>query len=364
MTRQQQAINGDPAALATERAMEELRRGRAIRLLGTDRCTLAAAVETLEAPIFERLRSLEPDSMTLFVTPERCLALDIEPTFPGPVAIPLEAATGLDALRALAGVLRDAPVDRSPLRVEPARARSRIEAGFRLAKAARLLPALLMVQSDEPADDGILGIREADIAGPPDDELTLVSRARVPLVSAVDSEIVLFRQRYGLGEHLAILIGAPTAVDVAPVRLHSACLTGDVLGSLRCDCGDQLERAVSRMASLGGGVLLYLDQEGRGIGLANKLRAYALQDSGLDTVDADQHLGFLSDERSYGAAAAMLRELGIERIRLLTNNPGKIDALTAHGIEVVGRLPLISPVNAHNRRYLETKLVRAGHLAE
>jgi GTP cyclohydrolase II len=147
-----------------------------------------------------------------------------------------------------------------------------------------------------------------------------------------------------------------------PVRLHSACLTGDLLGSLRCDCGEQLRTAVQRIAALGGGVLLYLDQEGRGIGLPNKLRAYVLQDGGLDTVDADRHLGFLADERSYDVAAALLTELGYKRIRLLTNNPQKINSLRDHGIEVVGRVPLVTTSNSHNERYLRAKHERAGHL--
>ena len=146
------------------------------------------------------------------------------------------------------------------------------------------------------------------------------------------------------------------------MRLHSACLTGDLLGSLRCDCGEQLRTAVTRIGALGGGVLLYLDQEGRGIGLPNKLRAYVLQDGGLDTVDADQHLGFLADERSYDVAAALLTELGYKRIRLLTNNPQKINSLRDHGIEVVGRLPLVTMSNRHNERYLRAKHERAGPL--
>src|SRR5690606_24980774 len=171
-------------------------------------------------------------------------------------------------------------------------------------------------------------------AAPARPRLERMSQSRVPLSEAIDCELALFRDEHGLGEHVAVLIGKPDLDDVVPVRLHSACLTGDLLGSLRCDCGDQLRTAVGRIAELGGGVLLYLDQEGRGIGLANKLRAYALQDSGLDTIDADRHLGFLSDERSYEVAAALLQELGIARIRLLTNNPQKIEALRAHGIEV------------------------------
>ena len=149
-----------------------------------------------------------------------------------------------------------------------------------------------------------------------------------------------------------------------PVRLHSACLTGDLLGSLRCDCGEQLRTAVARIAALGGGVLLYLDQEGRGIGLPNKLRAYVLQDEGLDTVDADRHLGFLADERTYdgrGRAAARARH---QADPPLTNNPQKINALRDHGIEIAGRLPLVTSSNSHNERYLKAKPERAGHLAE
>jgi len=192
--------------------------------------------------------------------------------------------------------------------------------------------------------------------------LQLLSRARVPLADAVECEIAVFRDEHSLAEHVAVVIGQPDAANAVPVRLHSACLTGDLLGSLRCDCGEQLRTAVARIEALGGGVLLYLDQEGRGIGLPNKLRAYVLQDGGLDTVDADQHLGFLADERSYDVAAALLTELGYKRIRLLTNNPQKINSLRDHGIEVVGRLPLVTTSNRHNERYLRAKQERAGHL--
>jgi GTP cyclohydrolase II len=170
----------------------------------------------------------------------------------------------------------------------------------------------------------------------------------------------VFREVDGDAEHLAIVIGQPAAGSAVPVRLHSACLTGDLLNSLRCDCGPQLQRAMAQLCETGG-VLLYLAQEGRGTGLANKLRAYRLQDAGLDTLQADRYLGFREDERDFAAAAAMLQALGHTRIRLLTNNPQKIDALRQAGIEVVGRLPLHGPVNDHNLRYLQTKQ-RAGHL--
>jgi GTP cyclohydrolase II len=146
------------------------------------------------------------------------------------------------------------------------------------------------------------------------------------------------------------------------VRLHSECLTGDVFGSLKCDCGPQLRHALALIEGAGGGVLLYLRQEGRGIGLANKLRAYALQDRGLDTVDANLRLGFADDERGYGEAAAMLRELGIGEVRLLTNNPAKVGALQAAGIKVVERVPHHMPTNPHNADYVATKQSKSGHL--
>src|SRR5690606_19037755 len=224
-------------------------------------------------------------------------------------------------------------------------------AALALAKAARLVPALVGFEAEPGEDREIVQISAADVeqharAGAA--SLKLTSKARVPLADATDCEIALFRAEHGESEHVAVIIGKPRFDDVVPVRLHSACLTGDLLGSLRCDCGEQLRTAVSRIASLGGGVLLYLDQEGRGIGLPNKLRAYTLQDAGLDTVDADRHLGFLSDERNYDVAAVLLEQLGVKRITLLTNNPQKISALREHGIEVVGRLPLVGATNTPN----------------
>ncbi len=163
-------------------------------------------------------------------------------------------------------------------------------------------------------------------------------------------------------EHLAILVGQPDAADAPLVRLHSECFTGDLLGSLRCDCGPQLRGAIRRMTEEGAGALLYLAQEGRGIGLVSKLRAYALQDQGLDTLEANRALGWEADERDFMAAATMLDLLGIRRIRLLTNNPGKIAALAACGVEVVGRERHVFAPNGINDHYLATKAERFGHL--
>lgn len=195
--------------------------------------------------------------------------------------------------------------------------------------------------------------------------LRCISEADVPLANAPDTRFVLFREPDGLREHIAVVIGDTEKWSAAvPVRLHSACLTGDLFDSLRCDCGEQLRTSISSIQSMGGGVLLYLAQEGRGIGLANKLRAYALQDQGMDTVEADQALGFGDDERRYGVAVDMLRSLDIGRIHLLTNNPLKVDALTAAGIDVVEQGRVFGSVTHQNRRYLSAKANRSGHLLQ
>jgi GTP cyclohydrolase II len=347
--------------------VSELQRGRAVHVAGTGAGLVAAAVETIQAPVFERLVAAGHARAVLLLTAERALAARLAPRMSGPVAVRLRAAASLERLRALAGVgpagePDDLSVDLAPHSAPLA------AAAFHLAKAARLVPALIGFETGAAPPAGVLTLGiDAVLHHAPrfgHQALRLISRARVPLADAVDCQIAVFRDEHSLAEHVAVVIGAPDAASTVPVRLHSACLTGDLLGSLRCDCGEQLRTAVARIAALGGGVLLYLDQEGRGIGLPNKLRAYVLQDGGLDTLDADRHLGFLADERSYDVAAALLRELGIERIHLLTNNPQKITALRSHGIEIVGRLPLVATTNSHNERYLRAKLERAGHLAE
>jgi GTP cyclohydrolase II len=361
------SINGERAALTFDRAVGELRRGRVIRIIDGERAMLVGAIETLQGPVFARLVAAGGGRCVLLVTAERARAAGLAQQIGGAVALALPPGIGIDALRSVAGVAPKS-VERTVLVANskpPCGALA--AAGFKLAKSGRLVPALLGFLTNGHDDDGLVSIDASDIeqhvrfGG---HSVQLVSRARVPLADAVDSEIALFRDEHGLAEHVAVIIGKFDQKSAVPVRLHSACLTGDLLGSLRCDCGEQLRTAVARIAALGGGVLLYLDQEGRGIGLPNKLRAYALQDEGLDTVDADQHLGFLADERTYEVAAALLAELGLKRITLLTNNPLKISALRDHGIEIVNRQPLVTTSNAHNERYLKAKTERAGHLAE
>ena len=217
-----------------------------------------------------------------------------------------------------------------------------------------LLPGLLSV-----ALAHVRAYRAARIAS-----LRIVGRAQTPLEGAPNSEFVVFRGGEGLRDQVAIVVGAPDFAQPVTVRLHSACLTGDLFGSLKCDCGDQLRNSVRLMASNGGGVLLYLDQEGRANGLSNKIRAYDLQAQGYDTYEADEALGFEHDQRRFDFAAEMLKQLGVTCVRLLTNNPVKIEALKEAGLDVVSDHRILGRRNDHNLRYLAAKRDQAGHLLE
>lgn len=233
-----------------------------------------------------------------------------------------------------------------------------------LARLAGILPAYLI---DPSAGGEAQVVSSGDLAEWNDTRhLAIAARARLPVSANEEAEIVAFRSADDLREHVALVIGEQSGDRAPLVRLHSECLTGDILGSLKCDCGPQLDAALHAMAheaSAGGwGVLLYLRQEGRGIGLINKLRAYELQDQGFDTVDANQRLGLPTEARDFPVAARMLELLGIPAIRLMTNNPEKVAALQSQGVDVTERVPHALPANPHNTRYLETKRDRAGHL--
>jgi GTP cyclohydrolase II len=242
-----------------------------------------------------------------------------------------------------------------PLAPLSAQQTSEARAALRLARLSGLLPALWLVGDANAA----LQIDASSIldARP---ETTLVARAKLPLDDMPRTQVAVFRASDG-EEHVALIIGA-FAGQPPLVRLHSECLTGDVFGSLKCDCGPQLKEALRLIAESGGGVLLYMRQEGRGIGIGNKIRAYALQDRGFDTVDANLKLGFADDERDYEEAAAILLALGASSIRLLTNNPAKVEALQRAGIEVVERVGHHMPGNPHNADYLGTKRAKSGHI--
>ncbi len=339
-------------------AIAALRGGRPVEIVGEQPLTVAA-VETATP---ELLALLDPEGKArLLISGERAAALSLanlraaaDPARP----VCLERSGWLDPAAALAladpgGDLERGPI--GPLTPVPCDDVKTAAAALILARMAGLLPALWLVPGGASAS-----IAAADVTAEP--EVTIVARARLPLEDMPATQIVAFRASDDGQDHVALVVGA---FGGAPplVRLHSECLTGDVFGSLKCDCGPQLREALRILAAQGGGILLYLRQEGRGIGLANKLRAYALQDRGLDTVDANARLGFADDERDYGHAAAMLRALGAEEVRLLTNNPAKVAGLEASGIAVTERVGHSMPANPHNADYLAAKRSRSGHLS-
>ncbi len=279
----------------------------------------------------------------------------------------LRGAEGFDLSHALA--VADPALDlnapmKGPFKALPLAWEEQARAALELARIAGILPAFLVdpVGAGEP-----VALEATDLAEFADAQaLRIASRAHLPVEEAPEAKIVAFRSPDDTREHVALVIGKERSDRPPLVRLHSECLTGDVLGSLKCDCGPQLDAALHAMAHEAGeggwGVLLYMRQEGRGIGLINKLRAYRLQDQGFDTVDANTRLGLPDEARDFPTAARMLDLLGVRDIRLMTNNPAKVDALAAHGVSIAERVPHALPDNPHNARYLATKRDRAGHL--
>ncbi len=364
-----------PSQAAGRRALDEaiiaLRRGDPVLLDGENGAVLAIAAERVTDGSLAQLRNMSSRRLSVVVTRRRAVALGLAPrdALSGAVRITVAPHLSAAVIRNLANPAASLGAEPPGLGPQPASAEPGALAAVTLAKLADLLPAALVLWL-VPAE-AALARRRADLAVV---EMTAVldrraataglervAEARVPLAGAEDARLVAFRPGDGGSEHLAVLIGTPDPKTGVLVRLHSECFTGDVLASLRCDCGEQLQGAIATIAAAGGGVLLYLAQEGRGIGLVNKLRAYQLQDAGFDTIDANEQLGFDADERVYLPAAEMLRQLGFSAVRLLTNNPDKVAALQRYGINVVERVPHVFPANGHNERYLNTKATRSGH---
>ncbi len=287
------------------------------------------------------------------------LANQIDGVPTGPVRVVRTSWIDLRTATAMADPARDLATPlKGPFRTVPVGNADAAEAALRLARAAGLLPALFV--SDRTGDGWTEVAASAVTEFAHSASLRIASRARLPTRYAEKAEIVAFRSESNAAEHVALVVGDPSGHPPL-VRLHSECLTGDVLRSLKCDCGPQLDDAMAAIAAAGWGILLYLRQEGRGIGLINKLRAYALQDQGFDTVDANLRLGFSDDERDFTVAASMLKLLSQEKVRLLTNNPRKVAGLEAAGIEVAEQVPLRSGANPHNQAYLDAKRLRSGH---
>lgn len=361
-----------------ERAIFDLRRGLPVlvdqRPDGQDGVSLVYPLEAVASQTVIDLVNRAGSEPALTVTRHRMAAMGLEIS-QGAASLPLlTSSTDSEALYEAASGTGSS---RDDLFGPPRPADAAERAGLNLMRRALLIPAAITARV-APAQLGAIdqAVQRGEILSVPARAaeqcfdlakglLKRISEADVPLVDSTRSRFVLFREPDGLREHIAVVIGNREAwADAVPVRLHSACLTGDLFGSLRCDCGEQLRNGIQRIRDHGGGVLLYLAQEGRGIGLANKLRAYQLQDAGCDTVEADQTLGFGEDERRYGVAVDMLAALEISRVHLLTNNPSKIRALAEGGIEVTANDRLYGSVNEHNRRYLSAKARRSGHLLD
>mgnify|MGYP006103513021 FL=1 len=363
---------GTPSPLArVERAAYELRCGRPVFVLdSTDRAAVILATEMATEAKIQALADLVGGQMPhVVLTHHRAETLKIRLYTPEVVRIPYPDWLSASQIRQLADPQFDlADPMRGPFVAEREDVEESVAGGVKLAKIARILPSTM--SSVVPAikvgtHPDIVAVNAADISNydiRAASALKRVTAAKVPLEGAENARIVAFRPEDGGIEHLAIVIGDPDTSGPTLVRLHSECFTGDLIGSLKCDCGDQLRGAIAQIGKEGSGVLLYLAQEGRGIGLINKLRAYALQDQGFDTVEANQRLGFEDDERNFLAAAEMLRQLGFSKVRLLTNNPRKVAQLEEYGIEVVERVTHSFPTNEHNEHYLAIKAEKSGHI--
>lgn len=350
------------------RARADLRMGVPVVLSRETTGLLILAVETLST---ERLQSALalPGDLDLVITGRRAETLKAR-AYDGDVArVSVAHDASIDWVQAVADPADDLshPM-KGPLVTRRGDDAHLHRLGILLAKASRLLPAVIAVPVPDAANfakehgltcldatkiEPLLGASHA---------FDQVVAARVPLRAAQNARLHVFRPDDGSEEHYVIEIGRPDRGRPVLTRLHSACFTGDLLGSLKCDCGPQLNGALAAMGEEGEGILLYLNQEGRGIGLANKMRAYALQDQGFDTVEANHRLGFEDDERDFRIGSELLRELGFSSVRLMTNNPAKIDMMTKCGIDVAERVPLRVGENPHNTEYLATKARKSGHM--
>ena len=353
-------LSGEFDLTSVERAIAEIRSARPVVIDGDGESALALSVEGLDETRCRALGMAAAGRAHLVLPPARLRRLGADGEQVGTVALPVIDGARIETLALKVDGRIDAPVG-------PANALD--GDALELMRLALVLPAVIGVPVGAGVEidpsilrvpgDAVRNYRRSKAR-----DLRIVSRAPVPLDGAPSSEFVVFRGGEGLRDQVAVIVGQPDLSRPVAVRLHSACLTGDLFGSLKCDCGDQLRDTVRRMAQEEGGILLYLDQEGRGNGLANKIRAYKLQSQGYDTYDADEVLGFGLDQRRFDFAAAMLTQLGASAVRVMTNNPEKIVALRKAGLDVVSDQRVIGRATAENVRYLASKRDRAGHFID
>jgi len=366
-----------PPLTGVERAIGDFRRGLPVVITSQEGPGILALASELARPeTLQAITQWAGATPFLVLTHQRAATLKIRLYTPEVVLLPQTRKGGWESAetaKLLADPSRDLEFPlRGPFEAARTAPGPAWPAAVKLAKLAQLLPAVLAVTlPDSPPADDLVRTRNLlrvdaqallsyDMAAAT--SLELVTGARVPLAGAEQARLMAFRPMNGAQEHFAILIGDPDRHQPVLARLHSECFTGDLIGSLKCDCGEQLRGAIKQINAAGGGILLYLAQEGRGIGLINKLRAYGLQDQGFDTNQANERLGFSADERIFLPAARMLRLLGFSKVRLMSNNPSKVAGLEQLGVEVVERVPHQFPSNEHNWFYLDTKRDKSGHL--
>ena len=343
-----------------ERALAELRAGRPVFITSAQSSILAQGIEGFDAAQAMRFTTFAGARARLVLTGARLRRLGMDRPQGGALALPSIDPARIEMLALHVEARLDAPVSfASPLDI----------AALELARLALIVPAIVCVSVAFSDLDHMRFLRVdaaaiADFRGSGLRDLRIVGRAPVPLEGARNSEFVIFRGGEGLRDQVAVIVGKPDLTKPVTVRLHSACLTGDLFSSLKCDCGDQLRETVQAMAVGEGGMLLYLDQEGRGNGIANKMRAYRLQAQGFDTYDADEVLGFEHDQRRFDFAALMLKQLGVTQVRVMTNNPVKIEALRRAGLEVVSDHRIHGRRTDENIRYLASKRDKQGHFLD
>ena len=345
--------------LLIERAIDDFKRGVPVIIEDEAHAVLALPIEYVDQASLDLMAEFSVDEKAyLLISATRSKVLNASIQFDSPVKVPF---TDLAHARAIAGLTK---LKEQPSVSETVSADIIEQMALRLIKIGELLPSAIICAINKPYPSSLLALTEEHISQYKKQTiatLNKISSANLPLHGAEDSQIVAFRSSYGGKEHYAILVGDIKGQKSPLVRVHSSCYTGDLIASLACDCRDQLHTAIRLMGEDEGGIILYLQQEGRGIGLTNKIRAYAYKDKGLDTVDANEILGFDDDERLFEPAAQMLKKLNIKSIKLLSNNPRKAKGLSELGIEVIATVPHVMQIHQHNARYLETKVSRLGH---
>jgi GTP cyclohydrolase II len=355
----------------SSRLISDLRLGLPIILNDSEQFFLVAAIETLYSKKLEKINEITKNlKFEIAITNRRAKVLKARIYNDSVTRLSIKEDIGIQLLHAIADPSKDLDYPfKGPFLSKRDGNFDVASVSLSLCKKARLLPASILIKIPKSIREKLVSsqISESDIRNLKlkDDNanfLPTLSSAQLPINGQQNINLTVFREVTDLTEHYAIVFGNPKANQPALTRVHSACFTGDLLGSEKCDCGEQFSVSMSKMKNEGNGILLYLNQEGRGIGLANKMRAYHLQNIGFDTVDANHRLGFEDDERDLEIAAKILKSLGVSSVNLMTNNPKKIELLTSNGITVKERVPLIASINPNNENYLKTKAKKSGHL--